>query len=349
MRSALSVLAVLGVVTVEQTATAGDSTLAETLFREGKALMKAGDLTAACPKLAESYRQDEATGTLLALAMCQEKKGELASAWTSFNAVIGRSEQEGRADRATAARARAAALEPRLSRLTVSVNPETASLQGLEVKRDNLVLPRAAWGTPTPVDAGEHVVEASAPGHERFHATRTISAESVEERVEIPTLAPAPSAPRTSLRSPTPRLEPAQPPRTPPATSNSINHKRAGGTRESDTSTTRVVSFVTGGLGIVSLGVGAGFAIRAAQLNAAAVKAGCDPKSHSCPPEILPQTKEIVQAGDLATGFVIAGSALAVGSVVLYLLSSDGTPSAQLDIGVLVGRPSAGIVVRGEL
>ena len=52
---------------------AGDAATAEALFREGRTLMDAGNYTAACPKLAESYAQDAATGTLLALGMCQER------------------------------------------------------------------------------------------------------------------------------------------------------------------------------------------------------------------------------------------------------------------------------------
>ena len=55
-------------------------TMAEALFQQGKQLLERGDAHAACPKLAESLRLDRATGTLLALAMCHEVEGRLASA-----------------------------------------------------------------------------------------------------------------------------------------------------------------------------------------------------------------------------------------------------------------------------
>src|SRR5689334_22968510 len=84
-------------------ARAGDPALAETLFREGKALLRAGDFAHACPKLAASYEQDPGTGTLLALARCQEGLGQLATAWSTYRRVVESSEQQGRLDRANAA------------------------------------------------------------------------------------------------------------------------------------------------------------------------------------------------------------------------------------------------------
>src|SRR6188768_3528832 len=100
-------------------ARAGDATLAESLFRDGKKLMTAGDYAKACPKLAESYAQDPATGTLLALAVCFEEQGKLASAWTTYSEVASRARAEGRVDREQAAREHVTALAPRLSMLTI--------------------------------------------------------------------------------------------------------------------------------------------------------------------------------------------------------------------------------------
>ena len=78
-----------------------------------------GDAHAACPKLTESLRLDRATGTLLALAMCHEVDGHLASAWTEYLEVIARAKRDGRPDREEAARQYAHALEARLSMLDI--------------------------------------------------------------------------------------------------------------------------------------------------------------------------------------------------------------------------------------
>ena len=111
MKSFLMGAAVAQAMLLPALAAAGDTTLAEGLFREGKALMQAKDYAQACPKLAESLRQDAATGTQLALALCQEKQGLLASAWTNFSSVASNARREGRPDREKVARERAAALE----------------------------------------------------------------------------------------------------------------------------------------------------------------------------------------------------------------------------------------------
>src|SRR5204863_10189231 len=77
---------------------AGDAATAEALFREGRALMEAGNYKAACPKLEESYAQDPATGTLLALGICQERAGLTASAWATYSDAATRAKRDGRAD-----------------------------------------------------------------------------------------------------------------------------------------------------------------------------------------------------------------------------------------------------------
>src|SRR5271154_3787145 len=105
----LVILASLGVIApVPATAAADEpspanTVLAETLFREGKELMAAKQFDAACPKLAESNRLDPGIGTLLALALCHEGEGRIASAWIEFTDVLAAT-ADTRPDRALVAR-----------------------------------------------------------------------------------------------------------------------------------------------------------------------------------------------------------------------------------------------------
>src|SRR5262249_41226110 len=138
-----------------------DKATAEALFAEGRRLMAAGDYEAACPKLAASQKLDPGVGTMLNLADCHEKSGKTASAWVEFREVISSARAAGSKEREQLARTRAAALEKKLARLTITVDGAGAKVQ---VTRDGVAIDHAAFGTAVPVDPGKHVVEATAPG-----------------------------------------------------------------------------------------------------------------------------------------------------------------------------------------
>ena len=57
---------------------------AEALFREGRNLIKSGNLKAGCDKLEASEKLESSVGTLLNLGDCREKLGKLSSAWAAF-------------------------------------------------------------------------------------------------------------------------------------------------------------------------------------------------------------------------------------------------------------------------
>ncbi|HEY6459440.1 MAG TPA: hypothetical protein VIY73_04790, partial [Polyangiaceae bacterium] len=129
--------------------------LAETLFFTARGLMEAGRYAEACGKLNESYRLDPAAGTLLNLAVCNEKIGKIASAWGEFRDAQAEARRMNRPDREQLASDRIKAIEPELPFLTVTVPPAVRALRGVEISRNGIPLQSAAWDTDLPVDPGE--------------------------------------------------------------------------------------------------------------------------------------------------------------------------------------------------
>jgi hypothetical protein len=138
-----------------------EATAARALFNEARALAEKGEHAAACPKFEESMRLRPGEGTRFNLADCWEQIGRTASAWGEFLEVASSSKASGRKDREKLARRRAAALEPKLSRLIIQV---TVRESELSVMRDGMEVRDGTWGTAVPVDPGRHSISARAPG-----------------------------------------------------------------------------------------------------------------------------------------------------------------------------------------
>ena len=314
---------------------AGDPTLAEGLFREGKTLMQAGDYAAACPKLAESFRQDPATGTLLALAVCQEADGHLASAWTSYQGVVARASQEGRADRVTAARDRMAALEPRLSTLTVEVPPEIAARPGLALTRDGAPLPPAAWGVALPIDAGTHALAALVDGHPAWDATVTVGGNADRKSVRVTALdvrialteVGGTARPGTTLeRRPEDEL---------PRASRRPWMLPAG--------------IAAASAGVAALGIGTALAIHAQSLNKQSLANNpCDPTG--CDDAAVDLNGRAMKYGDAATLLFASGGALVASGLVLILIDrsrAGAAPSVSLALPPPIAGRGTGLGLMG--
>lgn len=136
--------------------------MAQSLFEDGRRLMAAGDFESACPKLAESQTLDPSGGTLLNLAVCHEKQGRLATAWSDYKEALSIARRDNRTDRFEVAREHLATLEPQLPSLTIRVARAKPEQQ---VLLDGAAVRAAAWGTPIAVDPGPHRLESSAAGH----------------------------------------------------------------------------------------------------------------------------------------------------------------------------------------
>lgn len=318
-------------------ALAGDAATAEALFRQGRQLMDKGDFAAACPRLAESFAQDPATGTLLALAMCQEKAGQTASAWATYSDVVARAKRDGRADRESAARERMQALEPQLSRLSIEVDATAAAVAGLTVTRDGVAVGKGAWGTPTPVDPGDHVIEASAPGRRPWKATVKVGASADSQVATVPPLEAEAGAPA---------------PGPVPAASATV---ATGGPAATDAGpsggTLRTVGLVVGGVGLVTLGVSGYFGLHAKSLNSDSERAGHCDANNTCDAAGLEKRNDAVSASQVATVTLIAGGVLAAAGVTLFVVGGPkegGPPAARVQATPLVGWGTAGLAAQGS-
>lgn len=214
-----------------------DRNLAQSLFDQGKRLMASGDFRQACPKLQESQRLDPGGGTLLNLALCHEREGKIATAWTEFREALSVARRDGRKERMDAAQEHMVALEPRVPWLTLTVQGDLA---GQELKLDGVVVGKAGWGSPLAIDPGSHKLSATAPGKKPWTHSLTIS-EAEKQSLIVPELDDAP-------------------PGSPQASPDSAS---AAQQASSSASTKTTAGWIVGGAGVAALGVGTFFGFKA--------------------------------------------------------------------------------------
>jgi hypothetical protein len=157
---------------------------ADALFDEGKALFET-DLDKACQKFEESLSYNsQAIGTLLNVALCDEKRGRIASAVARFTDARERAKEGGLAAHQKAAEEHIAALTPKIPYVTLKFT-EAPSADTTIVIDDKVVSPSARENLP--IDPGDHTVKVSAPGRLPYQTTFKI-AQSAHQDVSIPRL-----------------------------------------------------------------------------------------------------------------------------------------------------------------
>jgi tetratricopeptide (TPR) repeat protein len=293
---------------------AADSALATLLFDQGRALIAEGQVPEACQKFAESQRLDPGGGTLLNLARCHEQEGRLASAWSEFQAAQSLARDGNRPDREAEATYRISALEPRLSRLSIVV-PAAADITGLVVERDGRELGRGAWSTAIPIDGGEHVVRATAPGRQPFTLSIVIGRELDQQTIEVPILAALPEP----MRLPPVAAPAASPPLPLPVP-----------LVEAETFTPARLRWL--GIGSAALGIvawaGSGYALATALSAKHAAAADC--YVDGCGARGMRKRSDAVSRGNLATLLGIGGAML-VGTGVTLFYFGQRSGSRPLD------------------
>jgi hypothetical protein len=137
-------------------AASAEPTQGEILFRDGKAAMDRQDYETACTKFKQSYELEHVVNSLLSLANCEEKRNHLARALELWEEGTREAKDD---DTRTLAIDRGSKLRPRVPKIIVHV--AAAGLANVAVKVDGKP---AVVDRETPVDPGDHVVQATADG-----------------------------------------------------------------------------------------------------------------------------------------------------------------------------------------
>lgn len=320
---------------------ANEPEVAEQLFQEGHALLKEQRYADACPKFAESQLHDPASGTLLALAYCQELAGSLASARSSYVAAAALAHQENHSDREQAANERAESLAPRVSTLTINVPATLLQLSALRVAENGVEVPRTDWSRPVAVDGGSYAVTVTAPGREPWSARVTVAPERDHQSADVPELLSAASVP--AARTGTAALAATLPP--------APEHTRRYWT------TARVAGWSAIGAGAVTGALSAYFAVKtkSAQDDYEAdalrsIEGQTGPTGTRIPWDASGHAREVDGKRDaaLGQGFAIASGALLVGGAALVIFGSEAHEHAPANLSLAVTPVAARLGYSGS-
>ncbi len=177
--------AVTSLVSTTASATPNQSAAARALFNRARGLLAKGEYARACPLLEDSLQLERGIGTQFNLAHCWEHIGKLASAWALFAEVASSAKAQNQPEREAVARARADALEPRLSYIVLEVNDR---VPGMTIDLDGMPVASASWGVPFPVDIGQYDLVVNAPGAETYRSRVSVWVEGKTVRVAVPGL-----------------------------------------------------------------------------------------------------------------------------------------------------------------
>jgi hypothetical protein len=236
------------------------------------------------------------------IATCDERLGDAPAAFVAYRKAIALGQGEpANVDVVRAAVDRLDALARLVGRLTV-VFPENAP-PAIEVRVDDVLVPRASLGEPIPLVPGPHTVVASGPGLVALRSQVVLTAGS---QASIPLMG--------TERTTSPVGEGAAP-RPPPGR--------------------RAVGLIVAGASVPVLVAAAAFLV-GRELDVASLDRACP--GGSCPPgadaAALQSTRDRALAeGPVAATLGVVGAAMAVTGVVLVLSTNGDRPQS----GVLVG------------
>jgi hypothetical protein len=299
-----------------------DEAGARALFNAGRESMKAGHYPEACAQFEAARKLFTSSGLLLNLANCHEHISRTASAWTEFADAAYAAANSGRKQDEVEAKRRQAALQDKLSMLSIRVDGATSDEV---VKRDGASIDRSVWGTAIPVDPGTHLVEVTATGRRTWSKSVEVTEAGKTVVVQVPALdpvpvaapAPAPALPAPVASRPAPAEPVAQSPVAHVAPLAPVDaHPEGAGNGQ------RVAGWAIGGVGLLGMGASGVLGLVAnSQFHSAEGEAGGARHTDSV---------HAGQLADIATGVLIGGAVVTAAGVVVWMTA----PRARVAVGL---------------
>lgn len=299
------------------------SPAAESLFREGRNLIKQGKLQDGCDKFEASEMIEPSVGTLLNLGDCREKLGKLATAWAAFRKAEAMAKQSGKDDkRASEAERRAARLEPQLPNLTIS----TTQTPGLVIKRNGEKVDAGVLDTPVPVDPGTYRIVAEAPGYKPYQLDVSVAVRG-RRTITIPPLQKTEVAMKPLSDEPITEIAPV-PRGAPPPRSLSFDEPAA---KPSTWTMTRDISVASAAFGAIALGGGIYYGLHSSDL---------EDRSNKLCPNTMCGDKEGLRLNDEAQTaatranilYVVGGAAFATSAILWVVGEPEKHPVIRPDV-----------------
>jgi serine/threonine-protein kinase len=328
-------------------------------LRAGQKLLANGKFHEAAEKLAESYRIEPKTGTLLVLANAHEKEGRMATAWAEYKRVLEESTKQGNKKRAEEARTRVAESYKKIAYVKLDVGQSNAT----DIQIDGKIIDKSAWDTPQQLDPGPHEVKVGGANNRLKVVAMTLQPGPVTQSLSVPTLTAADeqAAPpvattmpadvpkessvtpaSTSAPDPATSLDDGSPAPSASASTGSAPPPKSGGISG------RTIGYIVGGVGLVGVGVGSYFGVVAlgnkkdvdahcATGNSGSLTSnaiGCDATGYQA-------QKDAHTNGNISTIAIGVGAAALVTGVVLIFISK-GPEKTALHIGPTVPQIGTG-------
>jgi hypothetical protein len=329
--AALSTLVLLSTM-APRPAAADNTPEAEALFQQGLQLISQGKIKEACASFDASMHVDPQLGTLLHLADCHQQEGKTATAWTEYKDADAQAARLNDS-RQSQIHAQVVSLEANLHRIVIDV----AMQPGIVVKLDGEELAKPAWGTPIPLDPGDHTIDVTVPGKAPWERRIVAGPGAGTDHIQVPVLdqpAPAPTPPPPPPPPPNPPQPVPPPPPPPPHTTQPSNGKRVAG-------------FVVGGVGLVAVAVGVVLAIEAGS-NSSDRDALCPP-GMPCGVQRAFDFDHAARVDQQVSVISLIGGALAVGAGTYLVLTSKPSHATATAVRLApeIGRDSAGLQLGG--